>query len=63
MVGHVEVEHFPAAMLNHEEHEQNSQPDGRSGEGIDRYNLTKMVTKFSRLGWRRSPNGPKKPKS
>jgi hypothetical protein len=57
------MEHFPTTMLNHEEHEQDSQPDSRNGEEIDRYDLTEVVAKerFPGLGWRWSPNTTKKP--
>jgi hypothetical protein len=44
-IGHIEVEHLPAAMLHHEEHEQDSQPDCRNSEEVDRHDLTEMIAK------------------
>jgi hypothetical protein len=61
MIGHIEVEYFPAPMLNHKEYEQDSQPDCGNGKEIDRYDLTEMIAKerFPGLGWWWSPGSPR----
>jgi len=51
--GHIEVEHFPAAMLNQQEHEQDAQPDGRNSKEVDRHDLTEMIAKERFPGLRR----------
>ena len=60
VIGHIEVEHFSAAMLQHEEHKQDSQPDCRNGKEVHRHDLAKMIAKKRFPGLRRwwPPNTP-----
>jgi hypothetical protein len=45
VIGHIEVEHFPAVMLQYEEHKQDSQSDCRKGKEVHRHDLAKMIAK------------------
>jgi hypothetical protein len=53
VIGDVEVEHFPAAKLQHQEHEQDSQPDGRNRKEVDRNDLAEVVAQKRLPGLRR----------
>src|SRR5215470_17738364 len=61
VIGHIEMEHFPATMLQHQEHKQYSQPYGRNRKEINRHDLPQVVPKKSLPGlrgrpWNRSQN-------
>jgi hypothetical protein len=43
VIGDVEVEHFPPAMLQHQEHEQDSQPDRRYRKKVNRRDLGEVI--------------------
>ena len=62
MSGHIEVERFPAAMLPHQEHEQDLQPDRRNRKEINQYDPTQVIPEKSLPGLRRwSWNSPLNP--
>ncbi len=50
MLGHTEMQHLAATMLQYHEHEQDPQHDGRHGEEIDRHHLVQVVVKKGRPG-------------
>src|SRR4026208_1853098 len=64
VIGDVEVEHFPAAMLQHQENEQDPQPDGRNGKEVDRHDLTEVIAQKRLPGLRRwvRMNDPENPR-
>jgi hypothetical protein len=53
VIGHVEVEHFAPAMLQHEEHKQDSEPDCRNSKEVHRRDLANMIAKKRFPGLRR----------
>src|SRR5215471_17380913 len=59
MLGHIEMQHLPTAVLQHEEHKQHLHGDGRYRKEIDGNHLAEVVVK-KRLpglaGWSRQPS-------
>ena len=45
MFGHIEMQHLPTTVFQHDEHEQHLHGQRRHGEEIDRHQLADMVVK------------------